>query len=313
MSGRALGRAAAPHLGLQVGGAHAEAEASLSRERQDKERALAERAEAQAQVAGAMEGVAAQLAHLADLNKGLFYVDPDPKYCRSFADLDFTNFELTLHDLHEFADDYTTRWLQHVRDRGDKHVDEVVRPLANCDPDRDAAAVVAAAKLLQRLTASVANLDYHTMLMADADDGEVDQTQITATSIDPLGEILDNEPRLRRFGATLRQGSPVSYAEGGNAGYGLEHLTAYILEHCERFRQKAEQRDAAAALAATIPSAALVDLRLDYKGESLQWTDDAAATAAGLAVESATRTPLGAGWTRAQRRSSWVRRPNLSC
>lgn len=185
-----------------------------------------------------------------------------------------------LHDLHEFAGDYTTRWLQHVRDRGDKHVDEVVRPLTNCDPDRDALAVVAAAKLLQRLTASVANLDYYTKLMADADDGEVDQTQITATSIDPLGEILDNEPRLRRFGETLRQGNPVSYAEGGNAGYGLEHLTAYILEHCERFRQKAEHRDRAAALAATIPSTALVDLRLDYKGESLQWTDDTAATTA---------------------------------
>ena len=185
-----------------------------------------------------------------------------------------------LHDLREFAGDYTTRWFQHVRDRGHLNVDEAIRPLKDRDPNRDAMAVVAAAELLQRLTASVANLDYHTEFMAAADDGEVDQTQITDTPMDPLQTILPNEARLRRIGETLRQGNPVTYAEGGNAGYGLEHLTAYILEHCERFRQKAAQRDRAAALAAAIPSAALVDLRLDYTGESTRWADDKPATAA---------------------------------
>jgi len=189
-----------------------------------------------------------------------------------------------LHDLREFGRDYTARWLEHVRDRGELSVDEAVRPLKDRDPDRDVVAVVAAATLLQRLTTSVANLDFQTEFMTAATDCEVDQTQLTDTAHDPLYGILTNETRLRCFGTTLRQGKPVTYAEGGNSRYGLEHLTAYILERCEHFRQKAEQQEYAATLATTIPSAELVEFRLDYTGASAQWTDDAAATAARRAL-----------------------------
>lgn len=187
-----------------------------------------------------------------------------------------------LHDLREFGSDYTARWLEHVRDRGELSVDETVRPLKDRDPDRDVVAVVAAATLLQRLVASVANLDFQTEFMTAATDCEVDQTQITATAHDPLRCILTNGARQRRFGATLRQGRPVTYAEGGNSRYGLEHLTAYILERCEHFRQKAEQQACAAALATEIPSTELVEFRLDYTGASAQWTDDADADAGTL-------------------------------